>query len=63
MIRRGKYETVIPVALLILEATYLLGPVTNYRYLHPMYIMVPVYFAMAIKNNDDSQDNAADNVS
>lgn len=64
MIRRGKkYETVIPVALLILEATYLLGPVTNYRYLHPMYIMVPVYFAMAIKNNDDSQDNAADSVS
>jgi hypothetical protein len=64
MIRRGKkYETVIPVALLILEATYLLGPVTNYRYLHPMYIMVPVHFAMAINNNDDSQDNAADSVS
>ena len=56
MIRMGKkYETVIPIALLLLEATYMLGPVSNYRYMFPMYIMFPVYFCMAVRKGDDSQ--------
>ena len=48
-----KYETVIPVVLLLLEATYMLGPVSNYRYLYPMYIMLPVYFSMTVRKATD----------
>ena len=55
MIRMGKkYETVIPIALLLLEATYMLGPVSNYRYLYPMYIMLPVYFSMTVRKAADT---------
>ena len=63
MIRMGKkYETVIPIALLLLEATYMLGPVSNYRYMFPMYIMFPVYFCMAVRKGDGSQAKMMDSV-
>ena len=63
LLRMGKkYETVIPIALLLLEATYMLGPVSNYRYMFPMYIMFPVYFCMAVRKGDDSQAKVIDSV-
>lgn len=49
MIKSGKKaETIVPVMFLLLEATYLLGPVINYRYLYPMYLALPLIAGLAL---------------
>lgn len=49
---RGKNRLcVLPLLLLVLlYLTYLLGPVSNFRYVYPYYLSLPLYFCMAAKS-------------
>lgn len=49
---RGKNRLcAMPLLLLILLfLTYLLGPLSNFRYVYPYYLSLPLYFSMAAKN-------------
>ena len=66
MIKNGKrYEAIVPIMFLLLEATYLLGPVTNYRYLYPMYLAFPLIIGLALpkelkQNQPDNQPHYSD---
>lgn len=52
---RGKNRMcILPLALLVaLFLTYLLGPVSIFRYLYPYYLSMPLYFGMAAKNDPE----------
>lgn len=51
---RGKNRLcAMPLSLLILLfLTYLLGPVSNFRYVYPYYLSLPLYFCMAAKSGN-----------
>lgn len=51
---RGKNRLcIMPLLLLVLLfLTYLLGPVSNFRYVYPYYLSLPLYFAMAAKSGN-----------
>lgn len=52
---RGKNRTsILPLTLLVaLFLTYLLGPVSIFRYLYPYYLSMPLYFGMAAKKGTE----------
>lgn len=39
-------------ALVLFFLTYLLGPVSNFRYVYPYYLSLPLYFSMAAKTGE-----------
>ena len=47
-VRRRKDLSLIPIILMLLIGTYLLGPVSNYRYMYPIYLAFPAYFGVAV---------------
>lgn len=48
---RNKSKTMIILPGLLLWLTYFIGPVSNYRYIYPLFILLPMYIHIFLKSN------------
>ncbi len=56
--RKSEKAAVMPIVLLLLIGTYMLGPVTIYRYMYPIYMMLPIYSVIAFYSKEIAGNNA-----
>ncbi len=48
-VRKKKEYALTPILLMLLIGTYLLGPVSNFRYMFPVYLAFPMYFGTVLE--------------
>ena len=55
--KQNRINLCIVIVYFLLFCTYLLGPVSNFRYIYPFYVAIPMYFGINIMESNNNKEN------